>query len=171
MSFGRLNANSAKNSSDASPRTAAANSLRGRRRRPVESELDITPMIDVTFLLLIFFLVTATIDRQAGVELPPARNGSAVSLQDSIVFTVIGSGDRGVVFAGDTTSDAARLPTEDQQFQARIVELVEQGERQGAQDVLIKAERHLPHREVARVIRAVSQISQVRVHLAVLEVD
>jgi len=29
------------------------------RRRPGEAELDFTPMIDVTFLLLIFFMVGA----------------------------------------------------------------------------------------------------------------
>ena len=46
-----------------------------RRRIKQETELDITPMIDITFLLLIFFLVASTPDLQVEVKLPPARHG------------------------------------------------------------------------------------------------
>ena len=52
-----------------------------RRRRPrrssilaeEEAQLDLTPMIDVTFLLLIFFMVTATYVRERFFELPPPQ--------------------------------------------------------------------------------------------------
>jgi biopolymer transport protein ExbD len=150
-------------------------SASGRRRLTLlESELDITPMIDVTFLLLIFFLVTSIRDRQTDVELPPARNGSAVDPQRAIVFTVSGRGDRGdrgEVFAGESTSNDARLSSDEAEFRAQVVDLIEQGRLGGRRDVLIKAERHLPHREVAKVIRAASQFGDIQIHLAVLEVD
>ncbi len=46
-------------------------------RRPLEdAEMDITPMIDITFLLLIFFLVASRLDEDAPVELPTARYGA-----------------------------------------------------------------------------------------------
>ena len=35
-----------------------------------ESELDLTPMIDVTFLILIFFMVTASFSMQRAIETP-----------------------------------------------------------------------------------------------------
>ena len=39
-----------------------------------EEELDMTPMIDVTFLLLIFFMVTASFTLQQSFEQPPAKS-------------------------------------------------------------------------------------------------
>lgn len=39
-----------------------------------EDELDMTPMVDVTFLLLIFFMVTASFTLQKSLEQPPAKS-------------------------------------------------------------------------------------------------
>ena len=44
--------------------------LRGRDSDDRE-ELDMTPMVDVTFLLLIFFMVTAAFSLQKSLEVPP----------------------------------------------------------------------------------------------------
>lgn len=38
-----------------------------------DDELDMTPMVDVTFLLLIFFMVTASFTLQKSIEQPPAN--------------------------------------------------------------------------------------------------
>ena len=45
-----------------------------RRHRPDPVEINLTPLIDVVFLLLIFFMVSTTFDRQAelSIELPEA---------------------------------------------------------------------------------------------------
>ena len=40
-----------------------------RKNRP-EEEMDMTPMVDVTFLLLIFFMVTAAFSLQKSIEMP-----------------------------------------------------------------------------------------------------
>ena len=51
--------------------------MRGRAPRPVEdSEVDLTPMLDVVFILLIFFIVTATFiqEQSLKVEPPPPSN-------------------------------------------------------------------------------------------------
>ena len=40
------------------------------RRKREEEELDMTPMVDVTFLLLIFFMVTASFSLQKSIEMP-----------------------------------------------------------------------------------------------------
>ena len=46
-----------------------------QKREPIpEEELDMTPMIDVTFLLLIFFMVTASFTLQQSFEQPPAKS-------------------------------------------------------------------------------------------------
>ena len=40
------------------------------RRKRLDDELDMTPMVDVTFLLLIFFMVTASFSLQKSIEMP-----------------------------------------------------------------------------------------------------
>jgi biopolymer transport protein ExbD len=50
-----------------------------RRYRPasnVSDSLDMTPMIDMTFLLLIFFMVTATFHMQKGLDFPPDKTST-----------------------------------------------------------------------------------------------
>lgn len=41
------------------------------RRRAEMEEMDLTPMVDVTFLLLIFFMITASFSMQKSLEVPP----------------------------------------------------------------------------------------------------
>ena len=49
--------------------------MRAKRNRPSqEAEVNMTPMLDVVFIMLIFFIVTASFVKEAGVEVvrPPA---------------------------------------------------------------------------------------------------
>ena len=41
---------------------------RKRQRNTEESDIDITPMMDVVFIMLIFFIVTATIVKESGID-------------------------------------------------------------------------------------------------------
>jgi biopolymer transport protein ExbD len=52
-----------------------------RRHAASESELDLTPMVDVTFLLLIFFMVTAAFSLQKSFEVPPPRDEAASTVE------------------------------------------------------------------------------------------
>lgn len=45
----------------------------------VDDEIDMTPMVDVTFLLLIFFMITAAFAMQAALLIPPVREDEAAS--------------------------------------------------------------------------------------------
>ncbi len=46
--------------------------MRGRGlRKPEEAEVDLTPMLDVVFILLIFFIVTAVFTREEAIGLEP----------------------------------------------------------------------------------------------------
>ncbi len=53
----------------------------GRKRE--EPEMDMTPMVDVTFLLLIFFMVTASYSIQKSLEIP-APDSSEESAQQTV---------------------------------------------------------------------------------------
>lgn len=54
--------------------------MRGRRmRESAQSEVNMTPMLDVVFIMLIFFIVTASFVKEAGVDVirPPAKTAIA----------------------------------------------------------------------------------------------
>ena len=70
-----------------------------RRMRETSSEddMDLTPMVDVTFLLLIFFMITAAFALQKAIEVPPVKDEDATAAQtvddlekDSIVVRIDG---------------------------------------------------------------------------------
>lgn len=142
-------------------------------RRPVRdtAEMDITPMIDITFLLLIFFLVASIPDPQKAVDLPPARHGAAVNPETSVILTVAeGGGPRGTaVYLGDGKVGTP-LPDDPGVQEALITRAVSDGFAQGRPTVLIKAEKGVKHREVSRVARAAARVRGIRLHLAVLEI-
>lgn len=48
-----------------------------RPRRRDEDEMDLTPMVDVTFLLLIFFMITAAFAVQKAINVPPVNEVAA----------------------------------------------------------------------------------------------
>jgi len=64
------------------------------KRRGSETDLDITPMIDVTFLLLIFFMVASTMQPTPDLDMPAAEHGQAVELKQAVVFFVTSDGSR-----------------------------------------------------------------------------
>ena len=68
-----------------------------------EPQLNLTPMIDIVFLLIIFFMVGtrfSEIEQQYDIELPTASTVAPMTSQpDAIVINVSRSGD--VMFAGE----------------------------------------------------------------------
>ncbi|MEM1067416.1 MAG: biopolymer transporter ExbD [Planctomycetota bacterium] len=58
------------------------------RKKREDDEMDITPMIDITFLLLIFFIVCSTMDPTKIGKIPEADNGTAISSKDSAVIYI-----------------------------------------------------------------------------------
>jgi len=59
-----------------------------KKRKPSDTEMDITPMIDVTFQLLIFFMVTSTMQGNPPADLPPAKSGGSIEVAKVINVVV-----------------------------------------------------------------------------------
>ena len=63
-----------------------------RRRKssiPEESPIDLTPMLDVVFIMLIFFIVTATFVKESGVEFARPMAATAQERDKSTIFVGI----------------------------------------------------------------------------------
>lgn len=70
---------------------AASRRHRGSGRFSIyeaDDELEMTPMIDMTFLLLIFFMVTSSVTPLARLELPPSQTGRAEEADQRVVLIV-----------------------------------------------------------------------------------
>lgn len=87
-----------------------------RRRRKVrddaDEEMDMTPMIDVTFLLLIFFMITASFELQKGLSFPPEKTKDPQSSQQQAPGLADLQRDRLVLKLG--RDDSFRLLDENQ---------------------------------------------------------
>lgn len=143
-----------------------------RRKLVDRDELDITPMIDITFLLLIYFLVCSVPDANTAIELPEARFGKGVGQANSVVLTVTDGGlGAAPVYLADGRVEKNRLSDNLEKQSDQIQAAVEQGMSEGKGDVIIKAARGVAYREVARVVAAVSRVEGVRLHVGVLEVE
>ena len=57
-----------------------------RHARSEEAEINITPMLDVVFIMLIFFIVTASFTRETGVPVARPEAAQAVSLQSGTIL-------------------------------------------------------------------------------------
>jgi len=74
------------------------------RKHREDDEMDITPMIDITFLLLIFFVVCSTMDPTKMGKIPEAQNGLAIAAKNSaVIFINPGAGDEVIVSQLDGT--------------------------------------------------------------------
>ena len=146
----------------------------GTRNKGVveDEEVDITPMIDITFLMLIFFLVTSTPDQKTSIELAEALHGNAVSQRESIVFSVAFAGlEQAPVFAADGKIPEAALSDDLEKQDEQIQEEVSAGMSEGKENVIIKADKAVTYRNIDRIIKSVSKSEGIKIHLAVLDTE
>lgn len=139
-----------------------------------EAEMDVTSMIDLTFLLLIFFLVAGKIDPSGALKLPSARYGKAVVEKSSIIITLAaGDGGKAIVYCGSGVTDATRVGTNDLAAQEeQVANYVEKQFSAGAKEnVLLKAAKGIKTREVMRIAKAATRNESVQqLYVAVTEV-
>lgn len=119
-----------------------------------DTEMDITPMIDITFLLLIFFLVTSKMTAEETPPLPKARHGLVVPAKESVII-VMKRGDGAKAEIKKSNGDP--FSTEAEQQTAEITEYVSQGIDAGKKHVIIRAEGSVRHGEINRVCKAISE--------------
>jgi biopolymer transport protein ExbD len=119
-----------------------------------DDEMDITPMIDITFLLLIFFIVSSKMNAEQAVELPQARHGGVVAAKESVIIIMKrGTGDQAEVLKADGTA----FSQDSEQQNAEVAEYVAKGIDAGKKHVIIRAEGSVRHGEIGRVSEAISE--------------
>mgnify|MGYP001812666694 CR=1 FL=1 len=59
-----------------------------------ESSVDITPMLDVVFIMLIFFIVTATFIKEAGIDVDKPEAATAIVQEKASILVAIDANDQ-----------------------------------------------------------------------------
>jgi len=67
---------------------------RRRDRRKNESEVNLTPMLDVVFIMLIFFIVTASFVKESGLEISRPGAATATRKERGNILIAIGANDQ-----------------------------------------------------------------------------
>ena len=138
-----------------------SNEVLPRRKSDDDADLDITPMIDITFLLLAFFVMVSKMDPQLPVNLPQALNGDVIPEKNCVVLVVLkGEGDDDfTIFKGRTKSGANAVVGDDPiEQEQQIADYVEDtlSRNPKIQAVLIKAEGDVRVGAVETVKRGVA---------------
>lgn len=106
---------------------------------PVRAEINVTSLVDVAFILLIIFMITAPI-LQGGVEIEiPRAPAAPLSASEGIVITI----DRtGRIYLDDT-------PVTMEEFDASVVQVIK---RRDPETVYVKGDANVAYGVVLKVI-------------------
>jgi biopolymer transport protein ExbD len=137
----------------------------------VDDEVDMTPMVDVTFLLLIFFTITAAFALQKALEVPPANNDPVALArtedleEDSIVIRV--DGDNVYWLSSPMWPEELRAPSETD-MRAKLRQAREgQGGKfgPGPSILLVQANGDATHERVVAALDAGSAVGMEQIRL------
>ncbi|HEY3391551.1 MAG TPA: biopolymer transporter ExbD [Lacipirellulaceae bacterium] len=144
--------------------------LQRRGADRAEAEMDMTPMVDVTFLLLIFFTVTAAFVIQKSLEVPPIQEEEAAESQtvedlekDSIVIRV--DGDNVFWIGCPIWTEEQRAPSITD-MQAKVREARKgDGDGPGPAKMLVQANGDATHEHVVAALDAGSAVGMEDIRL------
>lgn len=128
-------------------------------RQDEEPEINLTSLIDVVFLLLIFFMVSTTFEHATSlrIDLPEASStATEEAVPDQLVFAI----DRdGQMFL----NDSQLLDSRPQTIRAAIATAA--GDRRGI-PVIIRADAQTPHHFVVTAMDVIGQLGFTRLSIA-----
>jgi len=132
---------------------------RRRTREQEESEIDITPMLDVVFIMLIFFIVTASFVKESGIDVNrPDASTAEVKERGNILVAITESNqvwiDRRQVDVRSVRANIERLRAENPE---------------GA--VVIQADKDSKNGLLVKVMDAARQAGVENVSLAATQVE
>ncbi len=129
-----------------------------RSQRHTETDINITPLIDVVFLLLIFFMVSTTFERESEIRVAlPEASEEQVQARDELILVVIDANEQ--VYIGDQPLADAKTATIGAALREQAAGLAET-------PVVIRADAAVSHQVVIKVMDAARQSGLVNITFA-----
>ncbi len=135
------------------------------KNEDIEADINLTPLIDVVFLLLIFFMVTTTFSREAEIKLklPEATSAEQTSEEDIVVTIQI----------SDIGQFAVQGPEEEapRELINSTLDTLRRAIERAAGDleepiILIRADRLTPHESVVNAMDAARRLGFFQITFA-----
>ncbi len=126
-----------------------------------EIDLNLTPLIDVVFLLLIFFMVSTTFEKQSKlkIDLPEASPAAVKQEADAVV---IGIDIKGRYFI----NDRQLVNTQIQTLKMALLKTI--GDKKDV-PLILRADAKTPHQSVVVAMDAAAQLGLTRMSIATME--
>lgn len=134
-----------------------------RRHKNLDDEMDLTPMVDVTFQLLIFFMVSASFSLQKSIEVPtqdPDQKGASQQVQTlddlqgtSIIVKIDASNT--ILIDDEPIADVLRLADT----------LRDKMRREQKTELLVTADNQSLHRTIIAVIDAANEVGMQKIRM------
>jgi biopolymer transport protein ExbD len=125
--------------------------MRLQFHRTEEPTVDLTPLIDVVFLLLIFFMVSTTFERQAFLKVDLPEASAVEDRRDLPEFLELVIDSAGRMYL----NDMRLVDSEEQTIRAAIVEAV--GDDRSL-PLILRADRMTPHHHVVTAMDVAAQL-------------
>lgn len=129
-----------------------------RRTRREEPELNLIPLVDILFVVLIFFIVTTTFNRDAGITLTLPEASAGAEAKEGVTLDIVIDAE-------------GRYYINQQQVVNTSPETLQRALQQAAGEikeapVIISADAKTPHQSVITAMDAARQLGFVHITLA-----
>jgi len=145
-------------------------SLLPAKRHQEEAEFDITAMIDLVFMMNIYFMVTALVSAMAEIDLAQAAHCTPADTDGAVIINVMaGGGERGPQVTLGEGSGAKPIAAAEQEkaIQAAVEKMLAAGHDR----VIIKAEQNVSHKDVSELMRFANDAGEIKLYLGVHETN
>ncbi len=134
------------------------------RKGGIDDEMDLTPMVDVVFQLLIFFMVTASFALHKTIQTPspdPDQKGATQNIQslddlEGVAILVRIDGQNAITIDDDPLPDDARVADA---LQSKM-------RTEQKSEIIITADSAAWHRTVVKVVDAANEVGMQKIRLA-----
>jgi len=145
------------------PACPGVNGLKLRTEQREEPEINLTSLIDVVFLLLIFFMVSTTFERQAviKVELPDAASTQQSEIDERLELIIDAEGH---MYVGQNALVDSRRAT----LRAALIESA--GDNRD-QPINLRADAATPHQYVITAMDVLGEMGFVNLSIATVQIE
>lgn len=129
--------------------------MRARKKGDDQQGIDISPLIDMVFILLIFFMVSTTFQKDMDIDINRPKASSATRSSTKAIRIFI---------AGDGSTYMDGQPIRSWMIQSRVRDLLETGNAD--ESVLVVTDESVPSRKLIEVVDAARQAGAQEVGVA-----
>jgi biopolymer transport protein ExbD len=134
--------------------------MRSRLQQRLEQQptqgIDMSPLLDVVFILLIFFIVTTVFVRETGVEVDKPQALSATTLEQNVILIAVTAN-------GDVVYDGSNIGV------AGVRSTITQVQQRGPRPVVIQADKQVEAERLLQVIDEAKLAGAQSVSIAALK--